>query len=128
MRRLVLALAACGGSTAIEPDAAGPASGNGPADDPSSSGVQVLRQLTGDGTTIADDWTAAEGGATFAVVKDGSPDKPYLSSAHFAGRSSLAFQVPSDDTGHKQRVEYKLLAAADRKASTSTTRATRRSR
>jgi hypothetical protein len=68
----------------------------------------VLRLITGDDTTIAADWTAREGGAHFAVVKDGNPSAPHVSSAHFVGAKSIAFAVPTDTSGHKQRVEYKL--------------------
>jgi hypothetical protein len=113
MRRLVILLAACGGGAIVGPDVTTPSRGGNPADDSTATSSQVLRQLTGDATTIADDWTASEGGMTFAVVKDGNPDKPWISSEHFAGSASLAFTVPSDDSGHKERVEYKLLPAAD---------------
>jgi MFS family permease len=72
-----------------------------------------LRLLTGDVTRIADDWTASEGGAHFAIVTDGTPAKPWISTAHAFGARSLAFKVPTDMSGHKQRVEYKVLPADD---------------
>src|SRR5262249_18430841 len=81
--------------------------------DESLTDQPLLRLLTGDGTVIADDWTASEGGAHFAVVKDGAPDKPWISSAHAAGAHSIAFSVPTDTSGHKQRVEYKIARAED---------------
>ncbi len=113
MRSLLVLLAACTSSAATGPDSTLP-SGDTSGDDPNAhGGVAVIRQLTGDATTIADDWHASEGGATFAVVRDGTPVKPWLSSAHFAGDKSLAFQVPTDTSGHKERVEYKLLPADD---------------
>jgi Polysaccharide lyase len=79
-----------------------------------ADGGTVLRLITGDQTVIAPDWTASEGGDTFDVVKDGSPLEPWISSAHFAGDHSLAFGVPSDMSGHKERVEYKVAQASDR--------------
>jgi hypothetical protein len=72
-----------------------------------------LRLLTGDSTAIAADWTASEGGHHFDVVKDGAPVQPWISSAHAAGAKSIAFQVPTDTSGHKQRVEYKIALASD---------------
>jgi len=74
---------------------------------------EVLRLITGDNTVINSDWTASEGGYAFAVVQDGTPSEPYISSAHFTGEHSLAFSVPTDTSGHKQRVEYKIAQAAD---------------
>lgn len=76
-------------------------------------GGSVLRRLSGDGTTIADDWTAREGDRRYDVVTDGSPLKPWISSAHASGQRSIAFQVPTDTSGHKQRVEYKIARASD---------------
>lgn len=73
----------------------------------------VLRLLTGDDTTIASDWTASEGGAKFAAVTDGRPLEPWISSAHAFGARSLAFSVPTDTSGHKERVEYKIARAED---------------
>jgi len=70
MRCLVILLAACGAGTTVGPDVATPSSGGDRADDSTATSSQVLRQLTGDATKIADSWTASEGGATFAVVKD----------------------------------------------------------
>jgi hypothetical protein len=100
----LLALAGCGG--AMTEDAS-------PPDAEASAAHPVLRTLTGDATAIADDWRASEAGATFDVVTDGAPAKPWISSEHFAGNASLGFRVPSDLSGHKQRVEYKLLKASD---------------
>jgi hypothetical protein len=72
-----------------------------------------LRILSGDATTIAADWTATENGIRHAVVTDGAPVKPWISSAHAFGTKSIAFQVPTDPSGHKQRVEYKVAQASD---------------
>jgi len=77
------------------------------------TGPALLRLMTGDNTVIGADWTAAEGGAHFAVVKDGAPMKPWISSAHAVGAKSIAFAVPTDTSGHKQRVEYKIARAED---------------
>jgi hypothetical protein len=73
----------------------------------------TLRLITGDATAIANDWTANENGARFPVVKDGTPARPWISTAHAFGARSLAFMVPTDLSGHKQRVEYKLARAGD---------------
>lgn len=75
--------------------------------------ARTLRILDGDSTTIADDWTATSAGYHFDVVTDGAPDKPWISSAHLVGAHSLAFRVPSDASGHKQRIEYKIAHASD---------------
>jgi hypothetical protein len=101
MRRWILLIALCG---CVEAEAETTDDLTGPA---------LLRLVTGDGTTIADDWSASEGGAHFAVVRDGAPDKPWISSAHAAGAKSIAFSVPTDTSGHKQRVEYKIAKAQD---------------
>ncbi|HUJ60664.1 MAG TPA: heparin lyase I family protein [Kofleriaceae bacterium] len=77
-----------------------------------SPGGDVLRLLSGDATTIEADWTAREGGHRFAVVRDGAPVRPAISDHHAFGARGLAFEVPTDTSGHKQRVEYKLLEAA----------------
>ena len=105
-RSLVLLMfAACG--AALE----------GTAEPGPDAGVEVrantLRLITGDATTIAADWTAMEGASHFAVVTDGNPSKPWISSAHAVGSKSLAFQVPTDTSGHKQRVEYKIAQGTD---------------
>jgi hypothetical protein len=73
----------------------------------------LLRLLDGEGTVIHDDWSASEGGQDFAVVTDGTPEKPWRSTAHAFGAASLAFAVPTDMSGHKQRVEYKVARAED---------------
>jgi hypothetical protein len=98
----LLFLAGCGGA---------PDGSDGAAQ--SELSAPLLRILTGDHTTIGDDWVAEEGGARFAVVTDGDPQRPWISSAHFAGAHSLAFGVPGDESGHKQRVEYKIAQADD---------------
>jgi hypothetical protein len=73
----------------------------------------VIRRLDGEGTVIAADWSASEDGEQFAPVKDGTPQKPWISSAHASGKGSIAFSVPTDESGQKQRVEYKIAQAAD---------------
>jgi hypothetical protein len=32
---------------------------------------------------------------------------------HYAGNNSIQIQVPTDNTGNKERFEYQILAAAD---------------
>ncbi len=73
----------------------------------------VYRALTGDATTINANWSASEGGNSFAVVTNGSPLKPWIATEHFAGSSSVAFQVITNLSGDTERVEYKILQAAD---------------
>ena len=73
----------------------------------------VFRMLTGDYTTINADWSAYENGSTFATVESGSPFQPLISTQHFAGNNSIQIQVPTDNTGSKERFEYQTLAAAD---------------
>jgi hypothetical protein len=78
-----------------------------------ADGSQVLRLITAEATTINPDATASEAGRTYSVVKDGMPDPPWISSAHLAGAHALAFHVPTDASGHKQRIEYKIAHASD---------------
>jgi len=63
----------------------------------------VFRMLTGDYTTINPDWSAYENGNTFATVESGSPFQPLISTQHFAGNRSIQIQVPTDNTGRKER-------------------------
>lgn len=79
----------------------------------STADATVFRMLTGDYTTINSDWSASESGWSFAPVTDGALAKPSISSAHYAGNYSIAIQVPTDESGQKQRVEYKIAGAAD---------------
>jgi len=74
-----------------------------------------IHVLTGDGTTIRSDWKAVEAGDPYVhpVVDDGSPSKPWISTAHYVGSKSIAFQVPTDLSGARQRFEYKIAQAAD---------------
>jgi hypothetical protein len=73
----------------------------------------VFRMLTGDYTTINTDWSAYENGDTFATVESGSPLQPLISTQHFAGNNSIQIQVPTDNSGSKERFEYQIAAAAD---------------
>ena len=43
----------------------------------------------------------------------GSPFQPLISTQHCAGNNSIQIQVPTDNTGNKERFEYQILAAAD---------------
>lgn len=78
-----------------------------------AAGGRVLRLLTGDATTIRADWSAVEAGIVYPPVKDGDPMLPVISSEHAAGSSSIEFSVPTDHSGHKQRIEYKIARAED---------------
>jgi hypothetical protein len=100
---LALALAGCAHTGATEPDS----------QSSEVSARPVLRLLSGDATTIAADGSASEAGRTFPTVVDGTPPMPWVSSAHAFGAKSLAFSVPTDLSGHKQRIEYKIARAED---------------
>src|ERR1022692_4107609 len=78
-----------------------------------SASATVFRMLTGDFTTINPDWTAYENGRTFATVESGSPFSPLISTQHFAGNKSIQIQLPTDNSGSKERFEYRIAAAAD---------------
>jgi hypothetical protein len=69
--------------------------------------------LTGDYTTLNPDWSAYENGNTFTTVESGTPSQPLISTQHYAGNYSIQIQVPTDNTGNKERFEYTLLPAAD---------------
>ena len=73
----------------------------------------VYRLLTGDYTTINADWSAYENGQTFTTVESGTPSAPVISTQHYAGNASLTIQVPTDNTGNKERFEYTLAHASD---------------
>jgi hypothetical protein len=70
----------------------------------------LLRVLDGDARINAD-FSASEGGVVFHPVIDGTPQRPWISSARWAGHAAIAFAVPTDMSGVKQRIEYKLLRA-----------------
>jgi hypothetical protein len=72
---------------------------------------RVLRLLDG-AAAIRADGSATENGATFRTVVDGSPQPPAIVADATRGQV-LAFTVPSDASGHKQRIEYKIALAAD---------------
>jgi polysaccharide lyase-like protein len=74
---------------------------------------RVLRLLTGDATTIRADGSAREKGIDYTTVKDGTPELPAITTEHAFGTAGIAFTVPTDPSGHKQRIEYKLARAAD---------------
>jgi hypothetical protein len=74
---------------------------------------QVIRKLTGDATTIRADWSAIEAGMVYETVRDGSPQMPAIVPEHFAGSAGIQLAVPTDDSGHKERIEYKLARATD---------------
>ena len=82
----------------------------GAADDPSATTNpthgRLLRLLDGK-AQIGSDGSAIEDGITYPTVVDGSPELPAI-----VGHA-LAFQVPTDTSGHKQRIEYKIARAAD---------------
>ena len=78
-----------------------------------NASATVYRMMTGDYTTINNDWSANEGGYTFDPVEDGSPATPVISAEHFAGKYSIGIQVPTDNSGNKERFEYKIAKAAD---------------
>ena len=73
----------------------------------------VFRMLTGDYTTINPDWSAYENGYTFNTVEDGTPSSPMISTQHFTGNYSIQIQVPTDNTGNKERFEYVIAHASD---------------
>jgi len=73
----------------------------------------VYRMLTGDYTAINPDWTAYENGWSFDTASNGSPSAPMISAQHFAGNNSIQIQVPTDNTGNKQRFEYVISQPAD---------------
>jgi hypothetical protein len=81
------------------------------AGDAASSPGRVLRVL--DGTaTIRPDGSAIENNVVFPTVVDGSPQLPMLATDPARG-TVIAFTVPTDTSGHKQRIEYKIAQAAD---------------
>jgi hypothetical protein len=69
--------------------------------------------LTGDYTTINPDWSAYENGWSYDTVESGSPVQPQISTQHFAGTNSIQIQVPTDNSGNKQRFEYVICHATD---------------
>ncbi len=69
--------------------------------------------MTGDYTTINANWSAYENGWTFATVESGSPFAPLISTQHYAGNYSMQIQVPTDNSGNKERFEYVIMPAAD---------------
>ncbi len=73
----------------------------------------VFRLLTGDYTFINGDWSAYENGRTFETVQSGAPSPPLLSTQHYAGQSSIQIQVPTDNSGAKERFEYVIAMASD---------------
>jgi hypothetical protein len=73
----------------------------------------IFRYLNGDNTAILSDWNATEDTNEFFVVTDGAPTRPFLSTLHYLGSNSVGFQVPTDTSGNKERVEYKILEATD---------------
>lgn len=72
-----------------------------------------FRLLSGDNTTVHSDWNATESGNEFFVVTDGVPTKPFISTQHYLGSNSVGFTVPTDTSGNKERVEYKILRTTD---------------
>lgn len=112
LRWLALSLlAACSGSQATHVDA--PASDAPPPDAPVADAPagRLLRLLDGN-AAIRPDGSAFEDGVTYPTVTDGMPQLPALVSDPSLGRV-LAFTVPTDTSGHKQRIEYKLAQAVD---------------
>ena len=79
----------------------------------STASANVYRMLTGDYTTLNPDWSAYENGNTFTTVESGTPSQPLISTQHYAGNYSIQIQVPTDNTGDKERFEYTLLPASD---------------
>ncbi|TAK96410.1 MAG: hypothetical protein EPO07_14595, partial [Verrucomicrobia bacterium] len=80
----------------------------------SESSATVYRILTGDNTAINPDWSASENSRTFQTVISGSPSKPWISSTqHFSGAYSIGIQVPTDNSGEKERFEYTIAHASD---------------
>jgi hypothetical protein len=78
------------------------------------SPATVYRVLSGDNTAINADWSASEGPWTFDTVISGSPAMPWISSTqHYSGSYSLGIQVPTDNTGNKERFEYVIAHAAE---------------
>src|SRR6185295_3714261 len=73
----------------------------------------VYRMLTGDYTTINPDWTAYENGCSFGTASNGTPSAPLISAQHFAGSNSIQIQVPTDNSGNKERFEYVISQPAD---------------
>src|SRR5262249_38541043 len=73
----------------------------------------VYRMMTGDYTTINPDWSAYENGNSFDTVESGAPSQPLISTEHYAGTSSIQIQVPTDNTGNKERFEYVIAHATD---------------
>jgi hypothetical protein len=72
----------------------------------------VYRLLTGDYTIINPDWSAYENGNSFDTVESGTPSQPLVSTQHYAGNSSIQIQVPTDNTGSKERFEYVICHAS----------------
>jgi hypothetical protein len=68
--------------------------------------------LDGD-ARINPDWTATEAGVVYRTVTDGTPRMPWVSSALWHGHAAVAFEVPTDTSGEKQRIEYKILRAEE---------------
>jgi hypothetical protein len=81
-----------------------------------SDQTRLIRNLTGDNIIINEDWSASttDGSFRFETVRNGNPlmprrsDHPGTGSAH-----SIAFEVPTDQSGHKERIEYKIAKASD---------------
>jgi hypothetical protein len=80
---------------------------------PFAASATVFRMLSGDFTAINADWSASENGRTFTTVESGSPSAPLISTERYAGTSSIQVQVPTDNTGNKQRFEYTIAHASD---------------
>lgn len=74
------------------------------------------RSLNGDNIVVNDDWSARAAGTpyVFRAVRDGRPTKPWISDkpGPMSARSIL-LRVPTDRSGHKERMEWKIARAID---------------
>jgi hypothetical protein len=100
----------CASRSAGVVDASSDASGKSD-DGTQSSPGRILRLLDGD-AAIQPDGSATENGTTYPTVIDGAPQLPTIIADDQLG-NVIAFAVPTDTTGNKQRIEYKIVRAAD---------------
>ena len=113
---VLLACIACSAPHGAGPDAprAPDAATNDAADASASidaSPGRVLRVLD-NAAIIRSDGSAIENGVVFPTVVDGTPPMPSFVADPARG-NVLAFTAPTDLSGHKERIEYKLAQASD---------------
>jgi hypothetical protein len=106
---IAIACAACTSSPRSPSTLPDAASGQGKGDGPGAVDAPAGRviRLLDDSAAIGSNGLATDHGYTYSTVVDGTPSTPAIADG------AIAFTVPTDTSGHKQRIEYKILEAAD---------------